>query len=137
MTELKKTVVKNGRLWKFGLLYLALSLALFVVGLATGRASYSLANVFVALALLTVATRFRALQVQCNGKTLLLIPDYSTSTIVLTDLNGNVLLRELFPFLEGRKIETPCGPLEVRAAHRRFGKVEILVNADDEEITLP
>ncbi|AHL23683.1 hypothetical protein [Thermococcus nautili] len=135
--NVKKTRVKNQRLWKFGLSYLALSLLLLAVGLIEKWPVLPLMNVFIALGFLALANRFRALRVDCNGKTLLIVPDYATSTITLKDTEGKVLARDFFPLFEEKTLETPCGTLEIRAIRHRFGKVELRIKAEGKEITLP
>ncbi|CAI1492241.1 conserved protein of unknown function [Thermococcus nautili] len=135
--NVKKTRVKNQRLWKFGLSYLALSLLLLTVGLIEKWPVLPLMNVFIALAFLALANRFRALRVDCNGKTLLIVPDYATSTITLKDARGKVLARDFFPLFEEKTLETPCGTLGIRAIRHRFGKVELRIKAEGKEITLP
>ncbi|MEO2152234.1 MAG: hypothetical protein ABGW50_06225 [Thermococcus sp.] len=135
--NVKKTRVKNQRLWKFGLSYLALSLLLLAVGLIEKWPVLPLMNVFVALGFLALANRFRALRVECNGKTLLLVPDYATSTITLKDTEGKVLARDFLPLFEEKRLETPCGTLEIRAIRHRFGQVELRIKAKGKEITLP
>jgi len=137
MSKLQKITLRNERLWKFGLSYLPLSLLLLAVGLIERWPVLPLMNVFVALGFLVLANRFRALKIECNGKTLLLVPDYATSTITLKDTEGKVLARELFPLFEEKTLETPCGTLEIRAIRHRFGKVELRIKAEGEEITLP
>ncbi|WP_297536445.1 hypothetical protein [Thermococcus sp.] len=134
---IEKVRVRNERLWKCGLIYLASSIILLVIGLRERRPVYSLANVYVAIFLLVLANRLRALRIDYNGKTLFLIPDYATSKIVLKDSNGGILLRDLFPLFEEKTLETPCGTLEIRAIRHRFGKVELRINAEGKEITLP
>lgn len=137
MAKLRRILVRDERLWKAGITFLALSLVFLFVGIATKRLPYALPNVFMALAFLILATRFRAVRFECNGKTFLLIPDYSTSTIVLRDSDGNVLSKTFFPLFEEEKLETPCGTLEVRAIRHRFGKVELRIKSKNEEITIP
>jgi len=137
MSKLQKITLRDECLWKFGLSYLALSLLLLTVGLIEKWPVLPLMNVFIALGFLALANRFRALRVECNGKTLLLVPDYTTSTITLKDTEGKVLARDFFPLFEEKTLETPCGTLEIRAIRHRFGKVELKIKAGEKEITLP
>jgi len=137
MSKLQKITLRNERLWKFGLSYLVLSLLLLAVGLIERWQVLPLMNVFVALGFLALANRFRALKIECNGKTLLLVPDYATSTIILKDARGKVLVRDFLPLFEEKRIETPCGTLEIRVIRHRFGKVELRIKMGKNEITLP
>ncbi|WP_297509585.1 hypothetical protein [Thermococcus sp.] len=137
MVRLVKTTVRDEKLWKAGVVFLAFSLALLFIGIATGRTAYSLPNVFIALALLILANRLRVVRVECTQGTFLLVPDYGTSTLILRDSNGNVVLRDFFPLFEEKKLRTPCGVLEVRAIGHRFGKVELGITAESEEVMLP
>lgn len=134
--KLEKVHIRNERLWKAGLLYLLLSL---VMAFATAGWGFtlSLVNVTMALVLLISAARFRALRITCEGNSLFLAPDYSTSRLILKTIDGRVLLSEFFPSFGEVELETPCGHLRVRALHHRFGKVELLVTAGEKELTLP
>ncbi len=136
MSKLQKITLRNERLWKFGLSYLALSLLLLAVGLIERWPVLPLMNVFVALGFLALANRFRALKIECNGKTLLFVPDYATSTITLKDTEEKVLARDFFPLFEEKTLETPCETLEIRVIKHRFGKVELRIKAEGKEITL-
>ncbi|WP_297480205.1 hypothetical protein [Thermococcus sp.] len=137
MTKLRKILVRDEKLWKAGITFLTLPLVLLVVGIITKRLIYALPNVFIALAFLILSTRFRAVRLDCNGKMFLLIPDYSTSTLILRDSKGKVLSKTFFPLFEEEKLETPCGTLEVHAIRHRFGKVKLRIKLGNEEITLP
>ncbi|CAD5243535.1 hypothetical protein [Thermococcus camini] len=132
----EKVHVRNERLWKLGLSYLAISLVLLAA--SVGRwPVLPLMNVFIALAFLVLASRFRAVRVTCEGETLLLVPNYSTSPLVVRRPGGEVLFREFFPLLWENELETPCGTLRVKAIPHRFGKVELLIRAGENEVRLP
>ena len=94
--ELEKVYVRNERLWKAGLLYLFLSLVMTFATAELGL-TLSLVNVTIALVLLISAARLRALRISCEGNSFLLVPDYSTSRLILKTIDGRVLLTELFP----------------------------------------
>jgi len=134
---IEKIYVRNERLWKVALVYLVISIVLFVVGMGAGNLFLPLVNVFIALFFLVLAIRFRALKITCEGKVFLLVPDYSTSMLVLKTPDGRVLLRKFFPFFEEMELETPCRALKIKAIQRRFGKVDIVIKAGEREIILP
>ncbi|WP_297470750.1 hypothetical protein [Thermococcus sp.] len=136
MAKLRRILVRDERLWRWGVIALIISLGLVAVGIVAKITTITLPGLFLPTALLALANRLRALEVECNGKTFLLVPDYSTSTIILRDSNGNVISKTFFPLFEEEKLETPCGTLEVRAIRHRFGKVELRISKN-EEITLP
>ncbi|NJE30506.1 hypothetical protein E3E38_05510 [Thermococcus sp. 18S1] len=132
----EKVHVRNERLWKLGLFYLAISLVLLAVSIGRWPV-LPLMNVFIALAFLILASRFRAVRITCEGETLLLVPDHSTSTLVVRRPGREVLSREFFPLFEEKELETPCGTLRVKATPHRFGKVELIVMAGEKEVRLP
>ncbi|WP_457751066.1 hypothetical protein [Thermococcus sp.] len=134
---IEKVYVRNERLWKVTLVYLMISIVLFVVGMRAGNLSLPLVNVFIALFFLVLAIRFRALKITCGGKAFVFIPDYSTSSFIIKGRDGKVLIREPFPLFEEKRVVTPCGPVVVSAIHHRFGKVELLIKAGERELRLP
>ncbi|QDA30732.1 hypothetical protein FH039_02650 [Thermococcus indicus] len=103
----EKVHVRNGRLWKLGLSYLAISLVLLAVSIGRWPV-LPLMDVFIALAFLVLASRSRAVRITCEGETLLLVPDYSTFTLVVKRPGGETLCREFFPLFEERELETPA-----------------------------
>ena len=137
MVRLRKIPVRDEGLWRWGAIALIISLGFMIVGTATRRITITLPSLLLAAVFLALANRLRALEVECNGKTFLLIPDYSTSTLILRDSDGKILPRTFFPLFEEEKLETPCGTLEVRAIKHRFGKVELRIKSENGEITLP
>ena len=134
--EFEKVHVRNERLWKAGLLYLLLSLVMAFVT-SGGGFTISLVNVTIALVLILLAARFRALRITCGEKTLLLVPDYSTSRLLLKTTDGRVLLSDFFPTFGEVELETPCGLLSVRVVSNKSGKVGLLIKAGGRELTLP
>jgi len=134
---IEKVTVRNERLWRAGVVFLGLSIALLFVEVAIKRTFLASLNVLIASVFLILANRFRAVKLECDGETLLLVPDYATSTVVLKDHDGKVLVREFLPLFGNKTIETPCETLEIRAIGHRFGKVELIIKVGKEEITLP
>ena len=134
--RLEKVRVRDKKLWNVGVIYLGISAAFFLVSVWDGNPYLPLVNIIIALGFLAIANRFRALRMECNGRTLLLIPDYATSTIILKDSRERVLAKDFFSLFEEKRLETPCGTLEIRVIRHRPGRVELRIKAEGEEITL-
>ena len=132
----EKVHVKNEWFWKFSLAYLGISLALLALNVGKGPL-LPLLNVFLALVFLVLASRFRALKIQCGGETFFLIPDYATHTLLIKGSGGRVLTKDFLPRFGEKELETPCGTLRIETVPHRFGKVELVIKAEGVEVRLP
>jgi len=130
---MRKVHVRDGRLWKLGLFYTAVSLLLFMASMW----SIALVNVSLGLTFLALASRLRAAEVQCGGKVFLIVPDYPSSTAIVKGRDGEVIGRVFLPHFGEAELETPCGRLKVEVIPRRFGKVELRIKSGEAELILP
>ncbi|WP_010479139.1 hypothetical protein [Thermococcus zilligii] len=135
--KLEKITLRDEWFWKNGVAYLVLSVVLLAVEVMKRGTLFSLLNVFVGVIFIVMANRFRAVKLECVGKTFFIIPDYSTSSVILKDSGGQVLLKRPFPLFEAEEIETPCGTLKIQAINHRFGKIELVIWEKNKKITLP
>ncbi|ASJ00069.1 hypothetical protein [Thermococcus gorgonarius] len=135
--KLEKITLRNELFWKAGVAYLVLSVILLVVEVMRRGTLFSLLNVFVGVVFIVMANRFRAVKLECDGKTFFIIPDYATSSVILKDSGEQVLLKRPFPIFETEEIETPCGMVKIQAINHRFGKIELIIWKENKKITLP
>ncbi|ASJ06529.1 hypothetical protein [Thermococcus pacificus] len=135
--KLEKITLRNELFWKTGVAYLVLSVVLLAVEVMRGDTLFSLPNVFVGVVFIVMANRFRAVKLECDAETFFLIPDYSTSSVILKDSGGQVFLKRSFPLFEAEEIETPCGTVKIQAITHRFGKIELVIWKENKKITLP
>ncbi|WP_456421914.1 hypothetical protein [Thermococcus sp.] len=137
--DVGKISARNERTWKFGIINLFTSFLVSAVAVAIGvPVLLSLLPLIMAVIILSLASMgIKSLRITCSDGTYLLIPDYSTSTLVLKSPKGEILRRIPFPVWDEKELKTPCGRLTVKSIHSRFGKVELTIKIEGREIKLP